>query len=89
MFAMASKHKRLSYILSVLLTLAAPLALQPVSAQDAVSRAEIKTAARMRAGPSEDEAILARLFRGEVVQLLLQEGGWSKIRRIKGALLDN
>ena len=88
MFAMASKHKRLSYILSVLLTLAAPLALQPVSAQDAVSRAEIKTAARMRAGPSEDEAILARLFRGEVVQLLLQEGGWSKIRRIKGALLD-
>ena len=59
----------------------------PISAQ-AGQAAEVITAARMRAGPSEADHILARMYKGELIQVLQQDKGWSKIRRTKNAVLD-
>lgn len=50
--------------------------------------AEVLFVARMRAGPSDEELILARLNKGEPVQVIQQENGWSKIRRVKKSVLD-
>lgn len=89
MFAMVSKNKKLGFILLSLFALSASVAvMQPVSAQAVETRAEILTAARMRAGAGKNEHMLAVMYQGEVVQVLHQDGTWSKIRRIKGAGLD-
>lgn len=89
MFAMAFKNKKLGFILMALFALLAPIAvMQPVSAQTVETRAEILTATRMHAGAGGNAHILAVMYQGEVVQVLHQDGAWSKIRRIKGTLLD-
>ena len=49
--------------------------------------AELLHVSRMLAGPSEQDHILARLDKGERVQVLRQENGWSKIQRTKQAVL--
>lgn len=67
-----------------LFAVTAPVAwVQPALAQTDVSRAEILTAARMRAGPGENTPIVGLMYHGEVVQVLLQNGAWSKILRSK------
>ncbi len=72
-----------------LFALTAPMIwVQPVLAAAVETQAEVATASRMRAGPGEDERILAVMYRGEIVQVLQQENGWSKIRRTKPAVLD-
>lgn len=84
---MASKHKKLSFMISALFAMTAPLAvIQPVWAQATEKKAQVVTAARMRAGPSETEHILAVMYQGEAVQVLQQDGAWSKIRRNKAVL---
>lgn len=74
-------------MISALFAMTAPiLVIQPTVAQTAESTAEVTTAARMRAGPSENDHILAVMYKGEKVQVLQQENGWSKIRRTKTVL---
>ena len=74
-------------MISALFAMTAPLALvSPVWAQATEKNAQVVTAARMRAGPNETEHILAVMYQGEAVQVLQQDGAWSKIRRNKAVL---
>lgn len=119
MFAMAFKHKRLSFIVISLFAVTAPAAFSQsvaapptetseilpaaarvragsgenaakVTSADVTTKpnAEVMFVTRMRAGPSEEERVLARLNKGEPVQVIQQESGWSKIRRVKKSVLD-
>ena len=85
MFAMDFKYKKLSFMVMSLFAVTAPIALiQPAMAADS----EILTVARMRAGPGESAPILGLIRRGEKIQVLEQEGAWSKILRSKAGVQD-
>ena len=79
---MEFKPKKISLLLMSLLASSSPWLTESALAADAM-RAQVLTAARMRAGPALDKNTLAIMPQGEVIQILGLEGEWVKVRRLR------